>query len=69
MKPVEAEVIPSPVASQRVGLAILGLLAAAVITVALYAIGRSGQISSHYQNLNNHSWVQADPNPASTVVE
>ena len=69
MKPVEAEVIPSPVASQRVGLAILGLLAAAVITVALYAIGRSGQISGYYQNLNNHSWVQADLNPASPAVE
>ena len=69
MKPVEAEVIPSPVASQRVGLAILGLLLAVVITVALYAIGRSGQISDHYQNLNNHFWVQADPNPVLPVVE
>lgn len=69
MDPVEAEVIPSPVASQRVGLLILGLLVAAVLTVALYAISRGGQIGGHYQNLNNHSWIQADPNPSTPVAE
>lgn len=63
MNPVEAEVIPSPVASQRVGLIILGLLLAAVVVVALYAIGRSNQISNHYRNLNGHSWIQPDPVP------
>ena len=65
MKTIDAEIIPTPVANQRVGLAILGLLVAAVIIIAIYAIGRANQIGNHYQNLNNHSWIQPEP----TTVE
>ncbi len=58
MEPVDAEIIASPVAGPRVGLVILGLLVAAVVTIGLYATGRSRQLEAHYQNLNGHSWLQ-----------
>ena len=60
MDPVDAEIIASPVAGPRVGLAILGLLIAAAVTIGLYATGRSRQLEAHYQTLQGHSWLQPD---------
>ena len=66
MDPVDAEIIPSPIAGPRVGLAILGLLVAVVVTIALYAINRSRQIESDYRILNSQSWLQPDELPVMT---
>lgn len=60
MDPVDAEIVPSPIAGPRVGLAILGLLVAAVVTIGLYAINRSRQLEADYRSLNSQTWLQSD---------
>lgn len=60
MDPVDAEIVPKPIAGPRVGLAILGLLVAAVVTIGLYAVGRSAQLEADYRSLNQHIWLQSD---------